>query len=72
MVQRMRSLRTVRGVDGVFSEAHLYGLVSGMIRWRFNVQPVMRKAPVNVAEMDTLLASAPSVLRRTRAVRRPA
>jgi len=51
-----RSLRTVRGVDSVFSEAHLYELIRDDSLKRFNVQPVMRKAPADQVEMDSLLA----------------
>ena len=49
------SLQTVRGVDSVFSEAHLYELIRDDSLQRFRVKPVMRRSPSSQAEMDSLL-----------------
>lgn len=51
-----RSLRTVNGVDSVFSEAHLFELVREDDPPRFTVRPVMQEPPRDQAGMDSLLA----------------
>ncbi len=49
-------LRSIHGVDSIFSEAHLYELVRDDSLKRFTVQQVMRGAPMDQAEMDSILA----------------
>lgn len=49
-------LRTIDGIDSVFSEAHMFTLLRDDSLMRFRVVPVMKDPPRTTAEMDTLMA----------------
>lgn len=49
-------LRTIHGIDSIFSEAHLYELVRDDSLKRFNVRRVMPYPPADQAGMDSILA----------------
>jgi predicted RND superfamily exporter protein len=56
-----RDLRTVNGVDSVFSEAHLFELVREDDPPRFTVRRVMEAPPTDQAGMDALVAKVRSL-----------
>lgn len=49
-------LKTVHGIDSVFSEAHLYQLVRDDSLKRFRVEQLLQQPPVTQADMDSLIA----------------
>jgi len=49
-------LRTIHGIDSIFSEAHLYELVRDDSLKRFHVRRVMPYPPADQAGMDSILA----------------
>ena len=48
-------LKTVHGIDSVFSEAHLYQLVRDDSLKRFRVEQLLQQPPVTQSDMDSLI-----------------